>query len=259
MFKSGRFYLISFILLAALISVPVSRAAAFRGSAASLLEWPAAISKGAAQTVLDLLRFRNNASENRVLKKEIARTRSERMQMEELARENKRLTSLLSLKRILPSSVKKTIYARVIARSPATWNRIFLIDKGTRQGVKTDMLVLSESALAGKIIESGPSVSKVLLITDPNSKVGVYLQQTRQGGILYGAPSGECRIKYLSLDREIKKGDVVQTAGFGGHYPKGLPVGTIERAWKEPGQIYQVAIAKPIADLSRIEEVVVVE
>ncbi len=54
---------------------------------------------------------------------------------------------------------------------------------------------------------------------------------------------------------EIKKSDVVESAGYGGFFPKGLLIGEVERAWKEPGQIYQVAEVKPATDLSRIEEV----
>jgi rod shape-determining protein MreC len=116
--------------------------------------------------------------------------------------------------------------------------------------------VLSGRSLIGKIIEAGPGVSKVLLITDPNSKIGVIIQRTRQQGILYGTFAGECRIKYLSVDAEIKAGDTVESAGYGGYFPKALWVGAVARAWKEPGQIYQVAEIKPATDLSRVEEVV---
>ena len=53
----------------------------------------------------------------------------------------------------------------------------------------------------------------------------------------------------------VKAGDVVESAGFGGFFPKGLLVGRVRRAWKEPGQIYQVAEVDPATDLSRLEEV----
>jgi rod shape-determining protein MreC len=117
------------------------------------------------------------------------------------------------------------------------------------------MPVLSDASLIGRIIETGPHVSKALLVTDPNSRVGGLIQRTRDQGILYGTFSGECRMKYLSLDAKLEPGDVVESAGYGGLFPKGLLIGTVQKVWKEPGQIYQVASVKPLQDLARIEEV----
>ncbi len=216
-------------------------------------------SRDVAKGALDLFYFRKNAEENKALKKVLSQSRVDRFQMEELSQENARLTKLLSLRKILPPSVRRTIFSRVIARSPSSWNRVFLIDKGKRQGVRPNTLVLSELSLVGKIIEAGPAVSKVLLITDPNFRIGVLIQRTRQEGILFGTSRGECRMKYISMDTEVKAGDLIETAGFGGFFQKGLLVGKVTRVWKEPGQIYQVAEVKPLTDLSRIEEVSIIE
>jgi len=92
-----------------------------------------------------------------------------------------------------------------------------------------------------------------------NGAIRTPRQRTRQHGILYGTASGECRVKYLSVDAEIKAGDVVETAGLEGFFPKGVMVGSVKRAWKEPGQIYQVAEILPAADLGRLEEAAIIE
>ena len=201
------------------------------------------------------MRFRSNAEELRSLKIHAANPKLENFKLQELTLENARLTQLLELRRILPGDSGRAVFARVISRSPSAWNRIFLIDKGAQHGLRVNQPVLSDRSLVGKIIETGPAVSKVLLITDPNSKIGVIIQRTRQQGILYGTFSGECRIKYLSVDAEVKKDDIVESAGYGGFFPKGLLVGQVERVWKEPGQIYQVAEVRSSTDLSRVEEV----
>lgn len=247
---------VSLFLLAAL---PLSTAVSFKTSAYSFLEGPIAFSRHAAQFISDLIRFRRNADEARSLRQTLSEIRFDRFQAEELKRENERLTKLLGFRRALSSGIRRSVFARIIGRSPLAWNRAVLIDAGTKQGIKPNMLVMSEMALVGKIVETGSSVSKVLLISDPNSRISVLIQRTREGGILYGTSSGECRMKYISVDADIKSGDIVETAGFGGFFPKAIPVGRIERVWKEPGQIYQVAQITPVVSLARIEEVVCVE
>jgi rod shape-determining protein MreC len=246
------------IFLLFLTALPLPAAASFRSSLYSFLKTPIAAAGAVTRTFSDLFHFRGNAADARKLKDALARVEAQRFETRETAIENKRLLKLLDLKQSLPPAMKRAVAARVIGRTPLSWNRVFLIGKGGRDGVKVNMPVLSGHALAGKVVETGPSVSKVLLLTDPNARVAVVLQRTRQQGVLYGA-GNECRIKYLSVDAAIKRGDVVETAGFGDFFPKGLRVGTVDRVWKEPGQIYQVAAVTPLAELDRTEEVLCVE
>lgn len=259
MVKPTRVFFGFAVLLVLLTAVPLSLAVSFRSSVYSLLKAPLLFSRNTAQFAKDLFFFKRNADENKTLRRALSQIKFDRFQRQELLQENARLSKLLDLKQTTPLNVQRVFFARVIGRSPSTWSRVFLIDKGTRQGVRDNMVVLSEFSLVGKVIEAGPTASKVLLMTDPNSKIGVLIQRTRQEGILFGTSPGECRMKYISVSAEVKKGDVIETAGFGGFFPKGLMVGTIERAWQEPGQIYQVALVRPFTDLNRIEEVAVVE
>lgn len=242
-----------------LAALPVPQTVALKSSVYSFLEQPIRASKNTGQAVVDFFLFRKNAEENRQLRKQLSDIRFAQIQNEELRRENERLTKLLEIRRVVPTRARKSVFARVIGRSPSAWSRVLLIDKGTRQGIRPNMLVLSESSLVGKVVEAGKSVSKVLLITDPNCKIGVLIQRTRQQGVLYGTSQGQSRVKYLSLETPLQEKDLVETAGLGGFYPKGIPVGEVRRAWKEPGQVYQVAEIRPMTDLSRVEEVVCVE
>lgn len=183
----------------------------------------------------------------------------EKFQTQEVRVENERLTQLLDLKRAISQGLGNVIYARVVARTPEAWNKVFLVDKGFEEKVSLNLPVFSSLALVGKIVEVGPHASKALLITDPDCKIAVLIQRTRHQGVLYGTTSGECRVKYLSVDAQIMPGDLVETAGLGGFFPKGVPVGRVVRVWKEPGQIYQVAQIKPLVDLNRIEEVALLD
>lgn len=240
-------------------TLPVPKTTPLRNSLAGALEGPLLVSRSLAVWVNDLLHFRQNARESKLLREEIGRMRQMRLDTQELLWENARLRHWLQLKDQMPASLRGRILARVLGRSPLTWNRTFLIDKGMRDQIRVNMLVLSGEAVVGKVIESGASVSKVQLLSDPNFRMGVLLRRTRQAGVLFGTLSGECRLKYLSLDAEVQEGDVVETAGFGGLFPKGLLVGRIEKIWREPGQVYQTARVKPLADPSRLEEVICVE
>jgi len=242
-----------------LTATPVSTASFVRGSLYSFFETPLSFSRNLAGIVFDLFYFKGNAEENRRLKKTLAAVHLDRLRFREVVLENERLVRLLDIKRSPSASARRMIFSRVIGRSPSAWNKSLLIDKGRNQGVGPHRLVLADMAVVGKIVEAAPGVSKVLLLADPNFRLGVLIQRTRQQGVLFGAPGGECRIKYLSMDETPKVGDLVETAGLGGFIPKGFPVGRVERVWKEPGQIYQVAQVKTFMDLGRIEEVAVVE
>lgn len=217
------------------------------------------VSRDAAQTLDDLFHFRRNAESYRRLRGEHASIHADDVQSLDIRLENERLTKLLGLRSSLGPELGSLVYCRVIGRSPSTWNRTFLIDKGSRERVREDMPVLSDASLVGKVAEVGPAVAKVLLITDPNFKIGAIVQRTRQQGVLFGTLSGTCRVKYLSVETPVLVGDVVETAGVGGFFPKGLLIGKVTKAWKEPGQIYQVAEIQPFTDLSRLEEVACVE
>jgi rod shape-determining protein MreC len=173
-----------------------------------------------------------------------------------LSSENDRLKSLLGFKRSLPYA---TIPAQVIGRDPSNWSNSLIIAKGIDDGLRDNRAVLSTKGLVGRIVEIGRYSAKVLLITDPNSKVGVAIAKNRQGGILTGSPGGMCKIVYISLDSDVAPGDKVITAGYGSIFPKDIMVGEVTKTGKEPGRLYKYAVVKPAEDLSRLEEVLCIK
>lgn len=259
MLKPSRAFLAIGFVVFLVGAIPVSTNLQIKTSVYSFFKIPFQASGETSSFLQDLFSFRKNAEENRRLKKKLAKSDFDRFRVEEAVKENERLTSLLLLKKSLPAQIKKVIYARVLINAPLAWNKMLLLDKGSKEGIKLNKLVLSDYALIGKIVEIGPTMSKVRLITDPNSKIGVMIQRSRQQGILFGTASGQCKMKYLSLDADVKEGDVVETAGFNSFFPKGLRVGTVLKVWKEPGEIYQVALIQPAVNMTRLEEIGVVE
>jgi rod shape-determining protein MreC len=176
-------------------------------------------------------------------------------EMKFVAEENRRLRDLLDFSSKAGFGV---IPAQVIGRDPTNWSNTLIIDKGATDGVRPNRAVVSTKGLVGRTVEVGRRSTKVLLITDPNSKVGVLIARNRHGGVLIGRPDARCRMIYISPDADVSIGDKVITAGLGGIFPKGMLVGEVVKIDKEPGRLYKYAVVKPADDLSKLEEVLCV-
>ncbi|MEA3328153.1 MAG: rod shape-determining protein MreC [Candidatus Omnitrophota bacterium] len=194
--------------------------------------------------------------EKNSLLKETAYLREEVAGLKEASIENERLRNLLLFKKKSPG---KMILARVIAKDSTNWHKTVVIDKGTDQGIKKDMPVVTPGGLVGKVIQTNNEVGQVMLIIDPNLKVSGLIQRTREEGIIEGVPSGLCKMRYLSLDTDLKVKDVVISSGLGGVYPKGLVIGRVKSAGKDISGLYSYALVEPMVDFSRLEEVLCLE
>jgi rod shape-determining protein MreC len=121
------------------------------------------------------------------------------------------------------------------------------------------MAVITADGVVGKVLEVYriPSTSKVLLINDQSSGVGAILDKTRTQGILRGTASGEVVLEKVMSDETVPAGEMVLTSGGDGVFPKGLLVGRVTKV--APGsELFLNIHVRPAADLSRLEEVLVV-
>jgi rod shape-determining protein MreC len=197
--------------------------------------------------------LRGVRAENRQLKDQIEQMRLEQVRLREDAAQAQRLQALLSFKE---QTVSKTVAAQVIGSSASDLSRIIYIDKGENAGLKPDMAVITADGIVGKILQAFPSVSQVLLIDDQTSGVGTILEKTRLQGTLRGTVSGEVVLDHVMSDEQVPLGERVLTSGGDGIFPKGLPVGTVSEV--SPGKDLFLSIRiKPAADLSKLEEVLV--
>ncbi len=194
--------------------------------------------------------------ENAYLREKSALLALELSRMANITKENERLRALLNFKK--PHSYK-TISAEVIGRIPSTWMNEVLINKGEKHGIKKRMAVCTPKGLVGSVIETGPFTSKVMLITDPNSRIGILLEDSRQAGVLVGTDQGLCKAIYLEMDRDIKAKEMVITSGFGGLFPKGIIIGEVEKIEREKRNFYGYATVKLSQDLNALEEVLCIE
>jgi len=194
--------------------------------------------------------------ENSVLKERAAVLALELSKTSEIIQENQRLKSLLKFKE---NASHKSIPAEVIRRSPSAWSESILINKGRNHGIKKRMPVCTPSGLVGSVVEVGPFTSKVMLITDPNSRVGVIVKDIRNAAILVGSGRAQCKVIYLPMDSDIKMGEEVLTSRYGRLFPKGLAVAKIEEVGIDKIAFYKYAFVKPNQDMNSIEEVLCIE
>ena len=121
------------------------------------------------------------------------------------------------------------------------------------------MAVITADGIVGKVLEAyrSPSTSKVLLINDQTSGVGAILDKTRLQGILRGTASGEVVLEKVMSDENVPAGELVLTSGGDGIFPKGLLVGRVTKVGTGSDLFLNIRV-RPAADLSRLEEVLVV-
>jgi len=188
--------------------------------------------------------------ENQRLREENARLLQWQGVAQRLETENQELRQMLHF---TPQGVRGYITGRVIANSGGAFLRNVLIDVGERQGVERGQAALGAEGVAGRVTEVGARASRVLLLTDLNSRVPVVLEDTRERAVLAGDNTNRPRLLYLPEKSAVRVGDHVVTAGSGGIFPPGLPVGVVSSI---DGGMVRV---EPDAELSRLEYVRIVD
>ncbi|MCE5281009.1 MAG: rod shape-determining protein MreC [Deltaproteobacteria bacterium] len=190
--------------------------------------------------------------ENRKLRRENALLAKQLNQYREGYMEGMRLQRLLDIKSGFQT---QTLAARVIDRKHTSLFKTILINKGTSEGLRVGFPVLADKGVVGRIIETSWHASRVLLLIDENSNIDALIQRSRAQGMLQGAGSSGCNMKYISRVEEVQPGDVVVTAGLAGVFPKGLLLGVVSGVSRKEGGLFQKIEVAPAVDFSRLEEV----
>ena len=204
----------------------------------------------------DYVDLRHVRQQNHDLQNQLAQLRLERAAISEDAVEAHRLRQLLDFKQ---HYITATVAAQVIGTSGSDQSRLLILDKGSNDGLKPGMAVITPDGVVGKLRDVFPTTSQLLLLSDPTSGAGVFLQSTRTRAILKGSSTGQIVIENLTPDERIKPGEKVLTSGGDMVFPRGLAVGTVESIKLDPDhQPYTLITLKPAANLNQLEEVLVV-
>ncbi len=199
--------------------------------------------------------------DNERLKKEVTELRVSLQQERTTAQQTQTLQKLLDLKSSTPFP---TTAAAVIGSGADPEFRTITIDKGTQDGLRADMAVISPAGVVGRILMPTARAAKVQLIIDRDAAAGVVIERSRAGGVVSGIGSADAldfkagliQLEYVPGSADVKKGDRVVTSGIDGIYPKGLPVGEIQSAGRVAGE-WRIKL-RPAVDFSSLEAVLVV-
>jgi rod shape-determining protein MreC len=238
--------------------VPVLESVTF-GLFAEVQRATSSVVSGVDQMWSGYVGLRQVAAENEQLKHALAEAQIALQEQRALADRSRGLEKLLELR---DRTALQTTGAEIIAAGATPDFRTVTIDKGSRQGLRTDMAVIAPAGIVGRIVVPSANAAKVQLIIDRNAAAGAIVErrESRAQGIVVG--SGDPRDYRLRMEdvsevADVVVGDTIVTSGIEGIYPKGFTIGRVESIEKS-GTTYKQILVRPAVDFSSLEEVLVV-
>ncbi|EKY22276.1 rod shape-determining protein MreC [Clostridium celatum] len=205
--------------------------------------------------------FKNVKEENDALISENAELENKLVEYNRLKEENDKLREILNY----ANANKNYDYlgCNIIGYSGGNISNGYLIDKGTKDGVEKDMVIISSQGLVGKITRSEENFSIMQTILNENIAVAAMVESTREStGIIKGIGDGKNRnlisLTNLPIDSEIKEGDVILTSGLGRMYPKEIRIGEVISVETDNVKVMKSAVVKPYVDFNKLEELVII-
>ncbi len=162
-----------------------------------------------------------------------------------LKKDNKRLREILSLQELFNDDY---ISAAVISRKTGSWWRQLILNKGSKDGVEIGSTVIGPGGLLGRINNTSLFTSSVILLTSPESKVGVWVDRIQINGLLVGLGDDYPSLILYSKNADIKVGDFVSSSPASTLLPPNIPIGIVQSV-EEPLKSKKTAkislLAKP--------------
>ena len=199
--------------------------------------------------------------ENEKLKEEISTLRAAVRERDAMEKENVLLRAALGLSERDSSMVFEP--CEIVAKNADNWSRTFTINKGSSSGIAVDNCVICTEGMVGFVSEVGNTWATVTAITDTTMEAAAIASRTRDVASAEGdfelMSEGKFKLSYLSRDTQILEGDIVETSGVGGLFPKGIVLGSVVEVKNESHGISKYATVEPIFDLDRVNHVLVIK
>jgi|GEM_PF-60363 len=210
---------------------------------------------------------------NRDLEGEVARLRGQIVDLQQQMADVQVLKALVNFASANPEN--QYLAASVIGRDPSPFLHYVIINRGSNDGLRRGMPVVTEQGLVGRINAVTAGAARVRLINDPaisinvNLKaplageedvgsINVRLQPSKTEAELIGSITGEILLDKIPLDAPIAVGDLVLTSGLGGNYVPNLFVGQVTSIRKRDYDLYQTAYIQPAVDFNNLTIVMVI-
>ncbi len=154
------------------------------------------------------------------------------IRLKQLEKDNNRLREVLSLQRL---SESESISAAVISRKTGNWWRQIILNKGAKDGVEIGSYVVGPGGLLGRVNNTSLFTSSVILLTSPESKVGIWVERIESHGLLVGLGNDYPKVIFYNKDVDIEVGDFVLSSPASTVIPPNIPIGIIQSVDKELG------------------------
>ena len=153
----------------------------------------------------------------------------------------------------------ETVPAYIISKDISNYSSTFVINIGNRENIKENMTVISDEGLVGYIISVTENTAKVQTIIDPSSSVTASLAHTDDSIVCKGSlNSGLLKATYIPTGADISEGDLIETSGMGGIYPKGITIGKVKSIENTLNILDRYAWIEPAVDFNKVETVLVI-
>ena len=202
--------------------------------------------------------------ENQRLKVEIDKIYERQAELGTLKDENDRLEEELQLRQSLTDF--RTISGTVISRNPDSWVDQLVVDRGSQDGVETGMPVMSGNGLIGRVSETNPTSSKVVLLTNIEQTTNqvsseIIMEDETVYGVVsdYSNESNQLLMSQITSTVEIDDEALVTTSGLGGTIPRGLVIGKVDEVSMDAYGLAQQVYVTPSADFNNIRFVTIVQ
>lgn len=189
--------------------------------------------------------------DNARLRSELQAARLELGATQGLRIQNRDLSRMLEFREDQPVDLIPT---RVIDRDFGTLPTTFVIDVGQEDFVQIDQPVVTLDGLIGKVVDVGRSASEVMLFSHPEFSASAMLVggDHLEYGVVRAAANGEVEL-YLPLRSRSAAGDRIVTSGYGGTFPRGIPIGTVERGREDQRLgLQKIDVVRPVVDLGSV-------
>ena len=216
---------------------------------ARVIEWMRGSSIG---FVRDYIMLRDTHDENRRLQSEVDQLKLENNFLKNELNTAERGKALAVFQEHTPS---KALAANVIGTGAGTNSKVVFVDRGSTAGVERGMAVVTPDGIVGTIIESYPTASEVLLITDPDFAAGVVTQKTQVRGTLKGQGTPLCKVDYVPFEEKVSVGDWFYTSGDDRVFPRGFPVGQVKAV--RSAQPFKEILVEPSGMHRGLEDVLI--
>ncbi len=200
--------------------------------------------------------IREIRQQNTELESENARMQAQIVELQQQLVEYKILSALLEFARANPEH--KYIGASVIGRDPSPFLNYIIINRGSDDGLRRGMPVVTQNGLAGRIVQVTASGARVSLITDPVTRINVRIEPSRSAAVLTGTITGDITLEQIPQAADVNPGNLILTSGLGGNYPANIIIGQVTSIKSRENDLFQSASVQSVTDFDDLNIVLVI-